>query len=175
MKKEVVIPEGTTIEVKKNIIKVKGPQGEISKEFHLEKFVIKQENGKLVIEIENPRRKEKAYLGTITAHIKNMIHGVNNKFTYKMKIVYKHFPINVSVEGDKLVIKNFLGEKKPRYAKILEGTDVKVKGDIIEISNIDKEKAGQTAANIERATKVRKLDVRIFQDGIFIVSKGGGE
>jgi len=175
MKKEVQIPEGTDIEVKGNIINVKGPQGELSREFNLQKFIIKKEKGALIIEIENPGRKEKAYLGTLTAHIKNMVKGVNHKFKYKMKIVYKHFPINVAVEGDKFVIKNFLGEKKPRYAKIIEGTNINIKGDIIEITSIDKEKAGQTAAIIEKATRTRKLDIRIFQDGIFITNKGVSE
>jgi len=50
---------------------------------------------------------------------------------------------------------------------------VEAKGENVTVSGIDKEKVGQTAANIERATKVKKRDIRVFQDGVYIVSKRG--
>jgi large subunit ribosomal protein L6 len=40
-------------------------------------------------------------------------------------------------------------------------------------SGIDKEKVGQTVANIERATAVKRRDIRVFQDGVYQTSKGG--
>ena len=88
-----------------------------------------------------------------------------------MTIVYAHFPMQVKVEGKTLVIGNFLGEKKPRVAKILGDTDVKVSGNEVIISGINKEDVGQTAANIEQKTKIRRFDPRVFQDGIYIVQK----
>lgn len=110
--------------------------------------------------------------GTIAAHIRNMIKGVTKGYTYRLKIVYAHFPMKVTVKGDTVVIENFLGERAPRYAKILPGVKVEVKGEEVIVSGIDKEKVGQTAANIELATRVRGFDIRKFQDGIYIVSKG---
>jgi len=49
---------------------------------------------------------------------------------------------------------------------------VTINKDIVKVSSIDKEKAGQTAANIELATRIKGYDPRVFQDGIYIVKKG---
>ena len=90
-----------------------------------------------------------------------------------MKTVYSHFPIKTSVEGNLFVIQNFLGERSARHAIILEGVTVVAKGDDVTVTGIDKEKVGQTVANIERATKVTRRDIRVFQDGVYRTSKGG--
>ena len=50
---------------------------------------------------------------------------------------------------------------------------MKVKGQEIIVEGIDKEATGQTAANIEQATRITKWDRRVFQDGIYIVEKAG--
>ena len=112
-------------------------------------------------------------MGTFVAHINNMIEGLTEGFEYKMKTVFSHFPIKTSVDGDEFVIQNFLGERSPRKAKIIEGVTVEAKGDDVTVTGIDKETVGQTVANIERATKVKYRDVRVFQDGVYLVSKGG--
>ena len=113
--------------------------------------------------------------GTLKAHFNNMIKGLTEKFKYKLQIANVHFPMNVSVDknANELVVKNFLGEKKDRRIKLVEGVDVKVNGEVIELESINIEKAGQCAANIEKGAKVRNKDRRIFQDGIFIVEKPG--
>jgi large subunit ribosomal protein L6 len=90
-----------------------------------------------------------------------------------MKIVYAHFPIKAAVKGDTFVIENFLGEKSPRKTSILGSTKVQVKGDQVVLTGPDVELVGQTAANIERATKIKGFDPRIFQDGIYITEKPG--
>ena len=102
-----------------------------------------------------------------------MIIGVTNGFEYKMKIVYSHFPVKTTVKGDMFVIENFLGEKHPRRADILGDTKIKVKGDEVILTGHNKENVGQTAANIEQVTKIKGYDPRVFQDGIYIVQKGG--
>jgi len=90
-----------------------------------------------------------------------------------MKTVYSHFPIKTAVDGDSLVIQNFLGERHPRKAVILPGVTVNVSGDNLTVQGIDKEKVGQTVANIERATAVKRRDIRVFQDGIYRIDRGG--
>ena len=122
---------------------------------------------------KSPHRKEKALIGTFSAHIKNMIKGVTEGFEYKMKTVYSHFPIKISVEENEFIIQNFLGERSPRRAKILENVKVETIGDNVTVSGIDKEKVGQTAANIERAARVKNRDIRVFQDGVYLISKRG--
>ena len=104
-----------------------------------------------------------------------MLKGVNEKFEYKLKIAYSHFPMTVDIQGNEATIKNFIGEKIPRKSKILEGTEVSIDNGIITVTSQNKELAGQTAANFEKATKIRMKDRRVFQDGIFILSKAGKE
>ena len=88
-----------------------------------------------------------------------------------MKVVYSHFPIQLKEASDELIINNFLGERKSRSAKILPGAKVEIGKDEVTITGIDKEQVGQTMANIEQATRVHGFDIRIFQDGIYLVDK----
>ena len=83
--------------------------------------------------------------------------------------------MNVSVGGGKLVVKNFLGEKFPRNLYLKEGVDVKIEGDLVYVTGVDKEIAGQVSADIEQLTRRPGYDTRIFQDGIYLVNKDGKE
>ena len=111
---------------------------------------------------------------TNASHVRNMFSGLDKKFEYELEIVHVHFPITVKNDNNKLIISNFIGEKVARVATILPGIDVNVKGQKITVSGHDLEKTGQTAANIEKATKISKRDRRVFQDGIYITAKPGG-
>jgi len=173
VREEVEIPEGVTVEINGSLVKVKGPKGEVERELSYPGVKIFTEDGKVVVYKDFPRRKDIAIARTFKAHIANMIKGVMEGFTYKLKVVYSHFPITVKVQGDKVYIENFLGEKAPRVAEILPGVTVKVMGGEIIVEGIDKEKVGQTAANIEQATRITGRDRRVFQDGIYIVEKAG--
>ena len=174
MKEIVKIPEGIEVTFDQNMVRVKGAKGTVSRILSHPRVQMKLHEN--IVEIscaDSPHRKEKALIGTFTAHIRNMINGVTTGYQYTMKTVYSHFPIKTTVEGNVVVIQNFLGERSPRKAQILEGVKVEIQGDKVLISGIDIENIGQTAANIEKATKVRKRDVRVFQDGIYITSRGG--
>lgn len=170
--KEAQIPEGIEVEVDGTMVRVKGPKGELEKELANPRLSIEKKDDKVEVRCELPGKKENALVGTFAAHIRNMIKGVREGFEYKMKILYSHFPMKVSVKGDEVIIENFLGETHPRKAKIFGDVKVTVKGDEITLEGVTKEEIGQTAANIERATRVRRRDIRIFQDGIYITAKG---
>jgi|TARA_Y100000310_G_scaffold251425_1_gene257917 large subunit ribosomal protein L6 len=172
---EIEIPEGIEASMDENEITVKGPEGELKKTFSLGKLQAEIKEGKIVIGNKKSTKTEKKMMNTIAAHVRNMIKGVKEEFKYEMKICFHHFPITVEVQGDKAVIKNFLGEKTPREVSIPDGAEVKVEKDILKISAMDRDLAGQAAANFEKATKIRMRDRRVFQDGIFITNKAGKE
>jgi large subunit ribosomal protein L6 len=100
-----------------------------------------------------------------------MFGGVTHGWEYEMKIVYSHFPIKAATKGNKFIIENFLGEKAPRQANIIGDTKVQVKGNEVIVNGADLESVSQTAANIERATRIKGFDPRVFQDGIYITEK----
>lgn len=173
MKKEIIIPDGVQVELVGNDLKARGVKGEIVKKFYHPRVLIKAEGKKIKIETKDEKKKTLSMVGTWTANLNNIFRGVREGYEYRMKISHVHFPMNISVQGNKLIIKNFLGEKKDRQAKLAEGVNVKVDGDVIVLSGVDKEKVGQTAGNIENKTRlINRRDRRIFSDGIFIVSKG---
>ena len=173
MEIKIKIPQDIEVVVDDETVKVKGEKGSVEKKFYHPKIELKKSDNEIVMVSKNDTKKVLATMGTWKSHLKNLFKGVTEGFEYKMKISYVHFPMNVAVEENRVVIKNFLGQKSPRYAKILEGVDVKIDGDEIILKGIDREKVGQTAGNIENATRLlKKRDRRKFSDGIFIVSKG---
>ena len=103
-----------------------------------------------------------------------MITGVTKGFTYKMKIVYSHFPITVKIENRAVLVENFTGERRARKAKILSDVDVKLDGDDIIVQGASLEDVSQTAANIETMTRVTNKDPRVFLDGIFVYERNEG-
>jgi large subunit ribosomal protein L6 len=171
-KLDIKIPDGVTATVENNTVTIKGEKGELSRCFSHPKIELKLNDKVIEIHGREIRRKEKAFIGAIEAHIRNMIKGVTKGYEYKMKTVFSHFPIKTSVEGNKFIIQNFLGERSPRHADILDGVTVEIKGENIIVHGNDKEKVGQTVANIERATLVKNRDVRVFQDGVYRVLTG---
>ena len=80
--------------------------------------------------------------------------------------------IKATPQGDTFLIENFLGEQAARKAKIVGATKVQVAGDKVTLTGPDIEAVSATAANIEQGTKIRGFDPRVFQDGIYITSKG---
>jgi large subunit ribosomal protein L6 len=170
LREEIMVPEGIEVTVD-DMVTIKGSQGELQRKFKHHNVNIRKEDDIVVLEVRFPKKRDKAMLGTIKAHICNMINGLTHGFQYRMKIVYAHFPMTVKAQKGKVVIDNFLGERYPRTAKIVGRAQVKIQGDEVIVSGIDKEEAGQTMANIEQATKIKGRDPRVFQDGIYLVAK----
>ena len=169
------IPEGVNIDSSNPQVKVTGPRGEVTRRFEHTSITFEQNDGKVKLIGKKLRRREKALIGTWKAHLSNMVKGVNSGFKYEMKIVFAHFPMKVAVKGNVVTIDNFLGEKATRTAAIMGDSKVKVKGDKVTIEGNNIEDVGQTAANLENATVVKGRDTRVFQDGIYIVSKGAAQ
>ncbi len=142
---------------------------------HFSGFRVHAEAGKILISSEKKSRKEKRAMNTFKAHFKNALQGFEKKYVYKLQISAVHFPMTVTYDKAKraLAIKNFLGEKIPRVAHILPGVEVKVEKEFVIIESHDRHAAGQSAANIEQATRVSGRDRRVFQDGVWITEKAG--
>jgi large subunit ribosomal protein L6 len=104
-----------------------------------------------------------------------MLIGVQHGYVYEMKIVYSHFPMSVEIQGDQVLIKNFIGERGVRRARLIGEVEVKTTEDEVIISGIDIEAVSQSAANIQLATKIRNKDRRVFLDGIYVIRKKKGE
>ncbi|HHI30418.1 MAG TPA: 50S ribosomal protein L6, partial [Candidatus Methanoperedenaceae archaeon] len=136
---EISIPENITAEVGERTITVTGEKGSIERELWYPGVSIRMKDSKIIVKAEKIRKRQAAMVGTLASHIQNMIQGVSEGYTYRMKMVFAHFPIQLRVEGDHLSIANFLGEKKPRSARIHSGVDVKVAGDLITVTGINKE------------------------------------
>lgn len=168
------LPEDVKASVNKRVVTVSGPKGALSRDFSKMPVNIEKVGQRFRVWVQWPRKREAAVVKSVCSHIKNMITGVKEGFKYALKVVHVYFPVSIKVEGDKVIISNFCGEREPRIAEIVRQTRVEVKGDDVIVSGMDKEGVGQTAANIEGATKVKAKDPRVFLDGIYVYSKEVG-
>jgi len=171
------VPEGVEVSIDGSRAKVKGPKGELTKDFShiLTPLKIVKENGKVRVEVYGARKEDKAVIGTVAKHLRNMMEGVTKGFTCTLKTAYAHFPISVKVQGNKILIENFTGERRARVAWVAGSASVSVKGDELIVQGISKDDVFQTAANIECATKIRRKDSRVFLDGIYLQRIGIGD
>jgi len=170
--RKVKIPDGVKASLDGMHLRVTGPKGQLSRNVRFPQVIVTCDGNEVVIATESRRKEIMAMVGTLEAHTKNMFRGVTEGYEYRMKVVYSHFPIQLKLQGNKLEIANFLGEKKARYARIEQGVTAKVGNDEVVLTGIDRELVGTSAANIEHATHIRDRDPRVFQDGIYMVQRG---
>lgn len=168
------VPDDVEANLEGKKLTVKGSKGTLIRDFSFAPVSIDVNGKNISIEAQWPRKRESSLVGTLHSHIENMIMGVTKGFTYKLKIVFSHFPISVKLKDKNVLIENFTGERNPRKAKIVGGAQVKVQGEDIVVQGIDVEEVSQTAANIEQATKVKRKDPRIFLDGLYVYERSEG-
>ncbi len=174
--RSIPIPEGVQLDVDGRRIKATGPKGTLEEDFSHLPVHFALEDKSLRVYSPWARKREVALVGTALAHVRNMIRGVTSGFTYKLKLVYAHFPVTVKVneKEKKLIIENFTGEKTPRSAKIIGAARVKIAGDEVHVQGTRLSDVSQTAANIQSATRIKDKDQRVFLDGIYIFEKSEG-
>lgn len=170
----VQVPDDVKITLEEREVKVTGPKGTLTRNFSHEPVSIELADNTVRVRAEWPRKKEAALVGTVASHIRNMITGVTKGFTYKLKVVFSHFPISVKLKEKTVLIENFTGERNPRKAKIIGDVKVKIQGEDVIVQGINLENVSQTAANVEQATKVRRKDPRIFLDGLYVFEQVEG-
>src|SRR2546430_9944856 len=174
LQRTVSIPEKVSVQVEGRTVSVKGPLGSLQQYLSQLPVSTSVADNKVRLDTTRPRKREIGMLRTAAAHVRNMLKGVTQGYRYELRTVYAHFPVTVKVDekAKLLKIENFTGEKTPRYAKIVEGVKVDVKGEDISVEGIDLKSVSQTAANIQDSTKIKKKDLRVFLDGIYVSGKG---
>ncbi|WP_277553418.1 50S ribosomal protein L6 [Halobaculum limi] len=176
MEREIELPEDVSADLDHLDLTVEGPEGSVTRRLWYPNVSVSVEDDAVVISYpDDADRQTKATVGTFESHVDNMVHGVLNGWEYQMEVFYAHFPMDVSVEGEEVVITNFLGETAPRRAKIRGDTDVQIDGEELTLTGPSKEDVGQTAAGIEQLTRVTDKDTRVFQDGVYITQKPTGD
>ncbi|RYO81068.1 hypothetical protein DL766_004790 [Monosporascus sp. MC13-8B] len=175
------IPEGVKVHIKSRNVTVEGPRGKLSKDLsHLAVNFSHPKKNVIGVEIHHGSRKDVATLRTVRTHINNLIIGVTKGFKYKMRYVYAHFPINVTIDknaetgNQEVEIRNFIGEKLVRRVAMQPGVDVEIskaqKDELIILGN-SLENVSQSAADIQQACRVRNKDIRKFLDGMYVSEK----
>ena len=159
-KEELEIPKGVKVSLEGgHHIRVKGPEGDITKDFsHVRGIKVAIEDNKVVFSTNFPKSGTLALIKTIVSIINNLIIGVQTNYKYISKVAYSHFPCSVRVDEKNQIIfiENFLGERAPRKAEFPNNVKVEVKGDDVHFIGPDKEALGQSAANVKRACRIRK-------------------
>jgi large subunit ribosomal protein L6 len=171
LKVSIEIPKDVTATLSRSSLAVKGAKGVCNKDFSKIPVNLSVGSDAVVLTTPSGKKKDRAMLNTARSLVAGMIRGVTEGYAYRMKVVYAHFPMNVRVKEKEVLIENFMGERTPRSAVIVGDCKVKVEGDDVIIEGASKENVGQTAANIELSTKVKRKDQRIFLDGVYIYEK----
>ena len=145
----VAIPAGVTVTIaENNIVTVKGPKGELTREF-VPEMTIEEKEGHIVVTRPNDLKRNKALHGLTRSLINNMVTGVSNGYEKTLEI--NGVGYRAAKQGKKLVLT--LGYSHPVEMEDPDGVETTVDGNKIVVKGIDKEKVGQYAAEIREKRK----------------------
>jgi len=143
------VPTGVTVTIGDESVQVKGPKGELSRK-RVGNIEYRLEDGVLKLVTMDDDRQTQAYHGLMRTLVNNMVVGVTQGFTKKLKIVGVGY--RGEMKGDTLVLN--VGYSKPKEYTFPKGVSGTVSKDgVIEITGIDKEELGDIAAQIRRIRK----------------------
>jgi len=165
------LPDGVTANFRDGRVTVTGPLGKVSQDFSKIPVDLEIKGGGINLITHGARRKNRSIINTARSLIMNAVNGVTKGYQYKLKVIYAHFPVTVKVQGKKVVVENFYGERSPRVADIIGDTKAEVQGEDIILNGVSIQDVGQTAANLEQATTVRRKDQRVFLDGVYVYER----
>ena len=168
------VPANVKVTLTKRMLSVEGPLGKTRKDFRKIPVDLQIDGKNIVIKSLGTRKKNYAIFNTAQSIIKTLVEGVQKGYTFKMKIVYAHFPITVKVKDGNILVENFQGERAPRVSKIRGDTKIVVKGDDVILTGPVLTDVAQTAGSLQQNTKVKNKDHRVFLDGIYLFEKSSG-
>lgn len=172
---EVRVPSGVKLTKEGSSIVAKGKIGTVKKDFLKIPVTITVEGDKVTIKPYGKRKKDLAVTNTVRSVIQSMVKGAEKGYTYKVKVIFAHFPISVKVKGKEVHVENFFGERSARVARIQgDATKVEVQGEDVLVKGPSLDDVSQTAANIEQSTKIKDKDQRVFLDGLYIYAREEG-
>lgn len=147
-KQEIKIPEKTEVFIENGTVRVKGPNGELSKKFR-PNISIEIKDNKVFLNKKDETLESEALWGTYASHIINMIAGVNTPF--QKQLIIEGIGYKATLSGENIVLN--IGFSHPVNVKIPHGLKVLVEKGLITISGNDKEAVGQFAAIIKSKKK----------------------
>ncbi len=165
------LPKGVSAKFEVGSITVTGPLGKVTQDFSKIPIDVVISGTKVSLVTHGARRKNRSILNTGRSLISNAIEGVTKGYQYKLKVIYAHFPVTVKVQGKKVLVENFYGERSPRVANIIGDTKAEVQGEDVILNGVSIQDVGQTAANLEQATMVKRKDQRVFLDGVYVYER----
>jgi len=165
------IPDPVKISVSHKILNVQGPLGKTRKNFKKIPVDLQVEGKNVIIKSLGMRKRDYAIFKTAESLVNTLIKGVQTGYTFKMKIVYAHFPITVKVKDGHIHVENFQGERAARVSRIFGDTKVIPKGDDVLITGSVLTDVSQTAGALQQNTKVKNKDHRVFLDGLYLYEK----
>ena len=151
-KNPVAIPEGVTVDIKDNVITVKGKLGELTQDFH--EVSVKVEDNHILVERPSDSKDHTAKHGLYRALINNMVEGVSKGWTKNLELVGVGF--RASHQGQKLDLAlgfshNIVLDIAPEVT--VETISDKGKNPIVKLTSHDRQLVGQVAAKIRSFRK----------------------
>jgi len=138
------VPAGVEVKINGNVIEVKGPKGQLSREFHPD-MQVELVDGTILVTRPSDEKEHRSLHGLTRTLIANMVKGVTEGFTRNLEIVGVGY--RAAKQGNKLVLT--VGYSHPVEIEPAPGIEIDVPAPTkITVKGIDKELVGQTAANI---------------------------
>ena len=146
----IAVPSGVTVTVDAGGVTVAGPQGTLSRPLP-GAITVRQEEGALLVERPDDERQNRALHGLTRSLVANMVAGVTAGFTKELEIVGVGYRAQAKGPGS---LELALGFSHPVFFEAPEGVTFEVPSPTrILVKGIDKEKVGQTAADIRKIRK----------------------
>jgi len=143
-KRPIAIPAGVEVKIDGNVVTVKGPKGQLTKELHPD-MIIEQEGNAILVKRPSEEKMHRALHGLTRTLIANMVRGVTEGYSRNLEITGVGY--RAQKQGNKLVLS--LGYSHPIEVEPAPGIEIDVPAPTkITVRGIDKELVGQTAANI---------------------------
>jgi len=140
-----MIPSGVEVIINGTTVRVKGPKGELTKDFN-PAILISKEGSMLIVTPKNENKTTRALWGTVRQGLANMIQGVNQEFTKQLQI--EGIGYRASVENKNLILN--VGFTHPITIEAKPGISFKVEKNIVTVSGVDKDLVSMIAAQTRR-------------------------